>query len=145
MSSGPAEIMAAMATGLATVTNLSATKVSVNDWKVQNQPYSVLIFPSLGGRQDQDTYGTWEQIHRITVKLRIRDNDPTGLYTKSAAMIPLLLTWFRANDRLGLADVLTAHAEPLTWSSPTGDAVLDDGAGTLSKETDFTIAVLVAL
>ena len=46
---------------------------------------------------------------------------------------------------LGLADVLTAHAEPLTWSSPTGDAVLDDGGGVLSKEIDFTISVLVAL
>lgn len=145
MSSGPAEIMAAMATGLATVTNLSTARVSLNDWKVQNQPYSVLIFPSLGGRQQQDTFGSWEQVHRITAKLRIRDNDPQGLYTKSAAMIPLLLTWFRANDSLGLADVLTAHAEPLTWSSPTGDAVLDDGNGVLSKEVDFVVSVLVAL
>lgn len=145
MSSGPTEIMAAIATGLATVTNLSAARISVNDWKVQNQPYSVLIFPSLGGRQQQDTFGTWEQVHRITAKLRIRDNDNQELYTKSAAMIPLLLTWFRANDRLGLADVLTAHAEPLTWASPTGDAVLDDGGGVLSREVDFAVTVLVAL
>jgi hypothetical protein len=145
MSSGPAEIMAAIATGMATVTNLSTTRVSVNDWKVQNQPYSVIVFPSLGGRQEQDTYGTWIQVHRITVKLRIRDNDPQGLYTKSAAMIPLLLTWFRSNDRLGLTDVETAHVEPLTWSSPTGDAVIDDGNAVLSREIDFTVSVQVDL
>jgi|WetSurMetagenome_2_1015567.scaffolds.fasta_scaffold25894_2 hypothetical protein len=145
MSSGPTEIMAAIATGMATVTNLSTTRVSVNDWKVQNQPYSVLIFPSLGGRQEQDTFGTWEQLHRITVKLRIRDNDPQGLYTKSATMIPLVLTWLRNNDRLGLADVETCHADPLTWSSPTSDAVIDDGGGVLSREVDFSVSVLVAL
>ena len=143
MASGPTEIMAAMATGLATVTNLSSARVSVNDWKVQNQPYSVLIFPSLGGRQEKATFDGWDLTHRITCKLRIRDNDPQGLYTKSATMIPLILTWFRANDRLGLADVATCHGEPLTWSSPTGDAVLDDGGGVLSKETDFTISVTV--
>jgi hypothetical protein len=147
MSSGPAEIMAAIAAGLATVTNLSAARVSLNDWTIQNQPYSALVFPSLGGSQELSGAGSWLQAHRIKVRLRIRDNNPQALYTKSAAMIPLVLAWFRSNDSLGLADVLTCHMEsaPLTWDSPTGDAVLDDGNGVLSKEIEFAISVQVTL
>ena len=116
------------------------------DWTVQNQPYSVLIFPSLGGRQENTSVrrlGCRRTASRC--KLRIRDNDPQALYTKSAAMIPLVLTWFRSNDSLGLADVSRATDGPLTWESPTGDAVLDDGNGVLSKEIDFVISVLVTL
>jgi hypothetical protein len=143
MSSGPTEIMAAIAAGLATVTNLSTARVSVNDWTVQNQPYSALVFPSLGGRQEAETFDGWLLTHRIKVKLRIRANNPQALYTNSAAMIPLLLTWFRAHDDLGLADVRTCHGEALTWSSPTGDANYDDGAGTLSREIDFVVSVSV--
>lgn len=140
----PAQIMAAMATGLATVDNLSAARVSVNDWRVQDQPYSVIIFPSLGGQQAMAAAGYWELRHRITCKLRIRDNDPTNLYDKAAAMIPLLLAWFRANDTLGLTDVLTCHLAdaPLTWTSPTSDANIDDGRGVLSREIDFTVTVV---
>lgn len=148
MASGPTEIMAAIAAGLATVTNLSTARVSVCDWTVQNQPYSALVFPSLGGRQDLAAGSdSWLQTHRIKVRLRIRDNNPQALYTKSAAMIPLVLTWFRSNDSLGLSDVITCHLEgaPLTWDSPTGDAVLDDGNGVLSKEIDFVVSVLVTL
>jgi hypothetical protein len=143
MSSGPTEITAAIAAGLATVTNLSTARVSVNDWTVQNQPYSVLVFPSLGGRQEQETFDSWLLTHRITCKMRIRDNNPQGLYTKSAAMIPLILTWFRTHDDLDLADVRTCHSEALTWSSPTGNANYDDGNGVLSREIDFTVSVQV--
>lgn len=147
MASGPTEIMAAMAAGLATVTNLSTARVSVCDWTVQNQPYSVIIFPSLGGRQDNTSAGGWMQIHRIKAKLRIRDNNPQALYTKSATMIPLVLAWFQAHDSLGLTDVITCHLDgaPLTWESPTGDALFDDGGGVLSREIDFVVSVLVTL
>lgn len=140
----PAQIMAAMAAGLATVTNLSTARVSVLDWTVQNQPYSVVIFPSLGGSQQRGAVGSWDVRHRIRVKLRIRDNSPQALYTNSAAMIPLLLAWFRANDDLGLADVITCHLDgaPLTWEEPYGDALLDDGGAVLSREIDFTVTVV---
>jgi hypothetical protein len=147
MSSGPTEIMAAIATGLATVTNLSTARVSVCDWTIQNQPYSALVFPSLGGSQELASSSSWMQVHRIKIKLRIRDNNPQDLYVHSAVMIPLVLTWFRTNDTLGLADVITCHLEgsPLAWSSPTGDATIDDGGGVLSKEIDFVISVAVTL
>ena len=136
--------MAAIAAGLATVTNLSSDRVTVNDWLVQNQPYSVMLFPSLGGQQALGAVGTWEVRHRIKVKLRVRDNDPKQLYDRTAAMIPLLLAWFRANDSLGLADVITCHLDgaPLTWGSPTNDAVIDDGGGVLSREIDFSVTVV---
>jgi len=139
--------MAAIAAGMATVTNLSTARVAVNDWTVQNQPYSALVFPSLGGQQARASSSSWFQTHKIKVKLRIRDNNPQALYTNSAAMIPLILTWFRTNDTLGLAGVLTCHYEgsPITWDSPTGDAMFDDGGGVLSKEIDFVISVLTTL
>ena len=63
---------------------------------------------------------------------------------KYLALIPLVLAWFRSNDTLGLSDVLTCHLEgaPLTWESPTGDAMIDDGGGVLSREIDFTVTVI---
>jgi hypothetical protein len=145
-TSGPTEIMAALAAGLATVDNLSANRVSVNNWGVRNNPYSVIIFPSLGGSQTAATMGNgWDTVHKIKCKLTIRNNDVAKLHDNAAAQIPLLLTWFRANDQLGLADVMTCHAEALTWASPNGDAVYDDGGGVLSREIDFVLSVQVAI
>lgn len=145
--SGPAEIMAAIAAGMATVTNLSASTVSVNNWLVRNNPYSMIIFPSLGGTQEMADVDSWFVTHRIKCKLTIRHNDVAKLHDNAAAMIPLVLAWFRANDRLGLTDVLTCHlqGQPLTWSSPTGDQNYDDGGGVLSREIDFAVAVVTML
>ena len=135
-----------MAAGLANVAHLSAATVSVNSWTVRNNPYSVLIFPSLGGQQEAVTIPSgWNVTHRIKVKLTIRHNDVAKLHDNAAVMIPLVLAWFRANDQLGLADVLTCHASPLTWSSPSGDQLFDDGGGVLSREVDFVVSVLVAI
>lgn len=137
--------MAAMETGLATVTNLSAASVSTKDWLVQNRPYSVLIFPSLGGQQSRITVGAWEVRHQITCRLRVCDDVEQRLYDKMAAMIPLVLAWFRANDSLGLDDVITCHGEgaPITWVSTSADALIDTGAsGVLAREVDFTVTVI---
>jgi len=136
--------MAAIATGLATVTNLSAARVSVKDWTVQNYPYSVLIFPSLGGQQSIADSLTWDVRHRIKVKLSVKHPDAGEQYTRLSMMLPLILAWFRANDSLGLADVITCHLDgaPLTWDSPTGDAGVDYGGGVLGREIDFVVTVV---
>jgi hypothetical protein len=147
MSSGPSEIMAAIKAGLATVTNLSAATVSVNDWTVRNNPYSVIIFPSLGGQQEMAAAGEWWVTHKIKCKLTIRHNDVKKLHDNAATMIPLVLAWFRANDGLGLADVVTCHLQggALTWASPSGDNVYDDGGGVLSREIDFSVSVVTSI
>lgn len=139
----PAEIMAALASLLAAVTNLSAASVSVNDWAVQNQPYSVIVFPSLGGLQRAAYAGGYEQAHRIKLKLTVKHADPKQLYDRSAAMIPLILAALAQNDTLGLADVVTCHlAEaPVTWESPTGDSLIRDDNGVINREIDFTVTV----
>lgn len=139
----PAEIMAALAGVFANVTNLSADCVSVNDWAVQNKPYSLLIFPSLGGQQRAAYAESYEQAHRITLKLTVTHKDKRALYDNSAAMIPLVLAALRANDTLGLSDVLTCHlaGSPVTWDSPTGDTLIADNNGVLSREIDFTVTV----
>lgn len=135
--------MAALKTVLAGVTNLSTSTVSVNDWGVQNHPYSVVIFPSLGGQQRLLYAGGYEQAHRIKAKLCIKHQDARELYDRSAAMIPLILTALASNDGLGLAGVVTMHMDgaPVTWESPTGDAIIRDDNGVLSKEIDFTLTV----
>ena len=145
--SGPAEIMVAIASGMATVGSLSLATVSVNDWTVRNNPYSMIIFPSLGGSQELSAVDTWQVTHRIKCKLTIRNSDVKKLHDNAAAMIPLVLAWFRDNDQLGLDDVLTCHlqGQPLTWQSPSGDQVFDDGGGNLSREIDFTVAVVTVI
>ena len=62
-------------------------------------------------------------------------------------MIPLILTGSARMTRSVYPMLMTRHQEgsPLTWDSPTGDAMYDDGNGVLSKEIDFAISVLVML
>jgi hypothetical protein len=144
--SGPTEIMAAIARGMAGVANLSATTVSVNNWLVRNNPYSMIIFPSLGGSQTPATMPDgWDVVHKIKCKLTVRNNDIAQLHNNTATMIPLVLAWFRAHDDLGLADVMTSHAAPLTWQSPNGDQIYDDGGGVMSREIDFEVSVQVMI
>lgn len=137
--------MAALQTVLGGVTNLSASTVSVNDWGVQNNPYSVVIFPSLGGQQMAlAAIDEWQQIHRIKARLNIKHQSDTELYTRSSAMIPLILAALQTNDTLGLANVMTCHYEgfPVTWDSPTGDAIAVDDNGVKNKMIDFVVSVV---
>jgi hypothetical protein len=145
--SGPTEIMAAIARGMATVTNLSASTVNVNgDFTVRDNPYSMMLFPWLGGRMEPATMGSgWNVTHRIKCKLTVRSNNAQRLSTDMHTMISLVLTWFRANDQLGLSDVETCSETPLQWDSPTGDVPYNDGGGVLSREVDFVISVKVAI
>lgn len=148
MPSGPTEIMAAIATGLATVTNLATSTVTVNDYRVLNNAYAVVITPGLAGEQSLSTVGGWEQVHRINVLLSLRSNDISLLFARGAAMIPLVLAWFRTNHTLGLADVLGCQtdSEPIRWASTTGaNEFVDDGSGVLRKEIVFTVPVWVTI
>lgn len=137
------EIMTALAGVLATVPGLSTATVAPNDWRLQNQPCSAIIFPSLGGEQRalaaEDCY---QQLHRITIKLTVRHQNELALYTISDAMVSLILAALREHDTLDLAEVVTCHmaGAPVTWQAPTGHSIIQDG-GVLSREIDFTVTV----
>lgn len=135
--------MAALQTTLAGVTNLSAGVVSLCDWGVQNNPYSVVIFPMLGGTQRLAYAGAYEQAHRIKAQLCVKSQNDAEIYSRCAAMIPLILAAIAANDDLGLTNVVTCHMDgaPVTWESPTGDFIEITDNGVKSKRVDFVITV----
>lgn len=139
----PSEIMAALQIILAGVDNLSEDTVSIGDWCVQVQPYSVIVLPPVSGQQSLLHVDGWEQVHRLRCKLTIKHQDAQTLGERVADMVPLILAALRDNDTLGLAGVVTCHPEtaPVQYELVTGEQPVDE-YGVLRQEVDFLISVV---
>ena len=144
MPSTLTNVLDAIVAGLAGVTNLSTSAVSKYDYRMLNLPYAVVVTPAFEGQQSiESADGSYVVVHRVRVMLSVAQRgDVQDLMGNVATMVPLILTWFRANDSLGLADCLSCHWEPLTWAS-AAEIMAENGV--LSKEVTFTVAVALTV
>jgi hypothetical protein len=137
-------VLDAIVTGMATVTNLSSTAVTKFDYRVLDLPYSAAVTPELSGEQSIATADAgYLVVHRVKLQITVTQRgDVQDLMAAAAAMIPLVLTWFRANDRLGLTDCLSAHWEPLTWRATD---TIEEAGGVLRKSIVFTATIALSV
>lgn len=125
-----ASIVAALQTGLATVTGLSSTTVTDNDWRTANAARSVFVFPSGNGRQTLEHVSGWGRVHNVTVEVYLKNTGSlAALYDDTQTYIDTVLDWLETNDTL-TTGVYSAH-----W----GDGVRYDVADILSDKEPHNI------
>lgn len=137
-------VLDAIVAGMATVTNLSSTAVTKYDYRVLDLPYSAVVTPELSGEQAiAASDAGFLVVHRVKFMVTVTQRgDVQDLLAAAAAMIPLVLAWFRANDKLGLADALSCHWEPMTWHA---EPTIPEAGGVLRKEVVFVVTVALAV
>jgi hypothetical protein len=139
------DIVGSIATGMATLTGLSASSVTDKDWLVRNNPDSLFVFPSGQGAQGQETFDSFYQLHYITIELWLKNSgDVQRLYTDAQTYIVAILAWFRANDTLSKT-VETCHEGQLTYRAIDLKETEDMNSRTLYRIVSFQVPVKVTI
>jgi hypothetical protein len=140
-------VCTALKAGLATVTGLTTSTVTDDDWRVENNASSVFIMPSGNGAQELAAADNNAYVYQVRYDVQIElmeknTGDMARLYNDAQTHTDAILAWFRTNDALGdtSGTFATCHAGALRFQA--GD-VRNEGGGILWRVVTFTVPCLL--
>jgi hypothetical protein len=140
----PADAIAAIVAGLATVAGLTETgAVTDRVGYSANCTNSAWVYASGNGYQEPYVLDEtrFRQVHHINIRLALKNTgNVQRLYDDLPELIANVLAWFRTNNTLS-GTVISCHASRITYTTPEALTQLDNG--TIYRETTITVPVQV--
>ncbi len=140
-------ICEALKAGLATVSGLSASTVTDDDWRVVNQATSVFIHPSGSGAQELAYTGSAANVYQVrydvTIELYEKNTGSVArLYNDTQTHLDAILAWLRSNDNLGdtSGTFATCHAGQVRFQAQD---VRDEAGGIVYRVTTILVPCLL--
>lgn len=140
----PADAIAAIVTGLASVTGLTESGAITDKVGYSaNCTNSAWVFATGTGYQEPYVIDEtrFRQVHNIGIRLALKNTGQIQrLYDDLPELVAGVLAWFRTNNRLN-DTVISCHSNRITYTTPETLTQLDNG--TIYRETTFTVPVQV--